>query len=255
MRRRVAPALVLVGLIGAWEIAAQVDLLAEALNLQPYLVPAPSAIAESLFSDRALLAADALVTLIEVAAGFGLACACGFAIACLMHLSPLARDALYPLIVASQTIPIIVIAPIAVVWFGFGIGPKLVIIAIVCFFPIAVNTLDGLASVDPAQRKMMRTLDAGRRRIFLRLELPAAAPGFFTGAKISVAVAVIGAVFGEWAGATEGLGHLINTASSQYLTDRTFAAVFVLAVIAIALYGALAALERRLVGWARPKQP
>ena len=116
--------------------------------------------------------------------------------------------------------PIIVVAPILVVWFGFGITPKLLIIALICFFPITVNTLDGLRSVDPDAVKLMRTLDAGRGTILRRLELPAALPFLFSGAKIAVAVAVIGAVFGEWSGSDSGLGHLMLESSAQLLTAR-----------------------------------
>src|SRR5206468_2438893 len=150
----------------------------------------------------------------------------------------------YPLIVASQTVPIIVIAPILVVWFGYGIGPKLAIIALICFFPITVNTLDGLRSVDPELVKMMRTLDASRSAIFRRVEAPTALPYFFSGAKIAVAVAVIGAVFGEWAGSSAGLGHLMLEASGQLQTSRLFAAVVVLSLFAVALFALLSALER-----------
>src|SRR5690606_371967 len=166
----------------------------------------------------------------------------GFAFA--LHLSPVLRRALYPLIVASQTVPIIVIAPILVVWFGYGIAPKLAIIALICFFPITVNTLDGLRSVDPHQVRMMRTLDATRAAILLRVEAPAALPYLFSGAKIAIAVAVIGAVFGEWAGSDSGLGHLMLQASAQLLTARLFAAVIVLSAFAIALFGLLS-LDRK----------
>jgi NitT/TauT family transport system permease protein/putative hydroxymethylpyrimidine transport system permease protein len=171
----------------------------------------------------------------------------GFAVA--LHLSPLLRRAFYPLIVASQTIPIIVVAPILVVWFGYGIGPKLAIVALICFFPIAVNTLDGLRSVDPDAIKMMRTLDASRLQIFTRVEAPTALPYAFSGAKIAVAVAVIGAVFGEWAGSDSGLGHLMLQDNAQLETARLFAAVVVLSTIAIALFGLLALAERRIVTW------
>ena len=140
-------------------------------------------------------------------------------------------------------------APILVVWFGFGIGPKLAIIALICFFPITVNTLDGLRSVDPDAVKMMRTLDASRWQIFRRVEAPSALPYAFSGAKIAVAVAVIGAVFGEWSGATEGLGVVMNTANANLLVARMFAAVVVLAAMAMALFGLLALLERKVVTW------
>jgi putative hydroxymethylpyrimidine transport system permease protein len=247
--RWLAPLAIVLALLGAWELAARWELLADALSIEPFLIPAPSEIAEALWTDRELLADNGWVTLQEVVLGFALAVAAGVAFAGALHLSPALRRSLYPLLVASQTIPIIVIAPILVVWFGFGIGPKLAIIALICFFPITVNTLDGLRSVDPELRKLMRTLDAGRWQTLRRVEAPAALPYFFSGAKIAVAVAVIGAVFGEWAGSDSGLGHLMLQASSQLLTARVFAAVVVLSAFAIALFGLLSLLERRFAWW------
>jgi ABC-type nitrate/sulfonate/bicarbonate transport system permease component len=247
--RILAPLALLVALVGAWELAARWDLISGALRIEDFLVPAPSEIAQALWEDRSLLAEDAWVTLREVLLGFGLALALGVGFAVLLHLFETLRRALYPLLVASQTVPIIVVAPILVVWFGFGITPKLLIIALICFFPITVNTLDGLRSVDPDTIKMMRTLDAGRGRILWAVEMPSSLPFLFSGAKIAVAVAVIGAVFGEWAGSDSGLGHLMLTASAQLLTARMFAAVVVLSAFAIALFGLLALLERRIVRW------
>jgi NitT/TauT family transport system permease protein/putative hydroxymethylpyrimidine transport system permease protein len=247
--RLIAPAAVVVALLGAWELAARWDLIANALRIEDFLVPAPSDIAEALWQDRSLLAEDGWVTLREVVLGFLVALCAGVGFAVLLHLSDTLRRALYPLLVASQTIPIIVVAPILVVWFGFGITPKLLIIALICFFPITVNTLDGLRSVDPDLVKMMRTLDAGRGRILWAVEAPSSLPFLFSGAKIAVAVAVIGAVFGEWAGSDSGLGHLMLQASAQLLTARLFAAVVVLSAFAIALFGLLSLLERRVVTW------
>ena len=247
--RWLAPPAIVLALLGAWELAAQWDLLADALSVEPFLIPAPSDVAQSLWEDRALLAENGWVTLQEVLLGFGLAVIAGVGSAVALHLSPALRRALYPLLVASQTIPIIVVAPILVVWFGFGIGPKLAIIALICFFPVTVNTLDGLRSVDPELRKLMRTLDASRWQTLRRVEAPTALPYFFSGAKIAVAVAVIGAVFGEWAGSDEGLGHLMLQASAQLLTARVFAAVVVLSWFAIALFGLLTLLERRFAWW------
>jgi putative hydroxymethylpyrimidine transport system permease protein len=243
------PALIIVALLGAWELAARWDVIADALNIEPFLVPAPSEIAQALWEDRDLLADNGWVTLQEVLLGFACAVAAGLGFATLLHLSETLRRAFYPLLVASQTIPIIVVAPILVVWFGFGIGPKLAIIALICFFPITVNTLDGLRAVDPDAVKMLRTLDASRWQVFRRLEAPTALPYAFSGAKVAVAVAVIGAVFGEWSGATEGLGVVMNTANANLLVARMFAAVVVLAVMAICLFGLLALLERKVVRW------
>jgi ABC-type nitrate/sulfonate/bicarbonate transport system permease component len=249
MKRWLPPIVIVVVLLGLWQLAASLDVIANALNIEPFLVPSPSEIAQSLWADRSLLLDNGWVTLQEVLAGFALSVVAGVAFAVVLHLSPMLRRAFYPLLIASQTVPIVVIAPILVVWLGFGIGPKLVIIALICFFPITVNTLDGLRSVDPDLLKMMRTLDASRMQTFRRVEGPSALPYFFSGAKIAVAVAVIGAVFGEWAGSSSGLGHLIQQASAQLETARTFAAVVVLSALAIVLFGLLAVIERRVAWW------
>ena len=249
MKRWLPPIVIVAVLLGLWQLAASLDVIANALNIEPFLVPSPSEIAQSLWADRSLLLDNGWVTLQEVLAGFALSVVAGVAFAVVLHLSPMLRRAFYPLLIASQTVPIVVIAPILVVWLGFGIGPKLVIIALICFFPITVNTLDGLRSVDPDLLKMMRTLDASRLQTFRRVEGPSALPYFFSGAKIAVAVAVIGAVFGEWAGSSSGLGHLIQQASAQLQTARTFAAVVVLSALAIVLFGLLAVIERRVAWW------
>ena len=142
-----------------------------------------------------------------------------------------------------------IIAPILVVWFGYGIGPKLAIVALICFFPISVNTLDGLRSVDPEAIKTMRTLDASPRQVLWRLEAPTALPYIFSGARIAIAVAVIAAVFGELAGSNSGLGHLILLDNGQLETAREFAAAVLLGAIAVGLFGLLALAERRVVTW------
>jgi putative hydroxymethylpyrimidine transport system permease protein len=249
MRRWLPPLAIVVVLLGLWQLAASLDVIANALHIEPFLVPSPSDIAQSLWTDRSLLLDNGWVTLQEVLAGFAVSVIAGAGFAVVLHVSPTLRRAFYPLLVASQTVPIVVVAPILVVWLGFGIGPKLAIIALICFFPITVNTLDGLRSVDPDLLKMMRTLDASRWRTLIGVEGPSALPYFFSGAKIAVAVAVIGAVFGEWAGSSSGLGHLIQQASAQLETARTFAAVVVLSVLAILLFGLLAVLERRVAWW------
>lgn len=249
MRRWLAPALVLAALLAIWQLAAASGALAELLGLEPFLVPSPAEIATALWEERALLAENAWVTLQEVLLGFLCAVGAGVAFALLLHLSEIARIAFQPLIVASQTIPIPAIAPILIVLFGFGIGPKLAVVALIAFFPLAINTLAGLRSVDPEAAKMMRSLDASRAQLLWRLELPAALPYIFTGAKIAVAISVIGAVFGEWVGADAGLGHQILIDNANLQTARMFAAVAVLSAISLGLYGLLALAERRIVNW------
>jgi ABC-type nitrate/sulfonate/bicarbonate transport system permease component len=249
LRLWLPPRLLLLTLVGLWQLAASSGFLADALGLEDFLVPSPSEIVDVLWQDRDLIFDNAGTTLVEILAGFALALICGLAVAVAFRGSDLVRRAGYPLVVASQTIPVIVIAPVLVVWFGYGIWPKLLIIALVCFFPIAVNTLDGLRSTDPEAVRMMRSLGASRIGIFRRVEAPTALPAIFTGARIAAAVAVIGAVFGEWAGSDKGLGHLILQDNAQLLTARMFASVFVLSLIAIVIYALIGLLERAVVRW------
>jgi putative hydroxymethylpyrimidine transport system permease protein len=143
-----------------------------------------------------------------------------------------------------------ILAPMLVFWLGFGLLPKLVVVALVSFFSVVVTTVAGLSSVDPDLLKLMRTFDASRRRTFRLVELPAALPGVFTGAKIAVAVSVIGAVFAEWSGSNSGLGYLILVSIPQLLSARAMAAVVILALFAILLFGLLAAAERLALPWA-----
>jgi putative hydroxymethylpyrimidine transport system permease protein len=247
--RWLLPALIVCALLGFWQLAADWHVLSDTLGIDPLLVPSPSEIAKALWEDRALLADNAWVTLQEVVLGFACALAAGLGFALLMHLSETLRRAFYPLFVASQTVPVIVLAPIFVFWFGFGIGHVLAIVTVICFFPITVNTLDGLRSVDPDAVKMMRTLDASRLAILRRVEAPSALPYAFSGAKIAGAVAVIGAIFGEWSGANDGLGVVMLHANAQLLIPRVFAAVIVLSAMAIMLFALLALLEKRVVRW------
>jgi putative hydroxymethylpyrimidine transport system permease protein len=237
-------ALVALALLGAWQAYAQLG------GVDPFLLPAPTDVGAALYEDRRLLWHDFTVTATEVLAGIALALVAGVGCAVAIHLSTTVRRTAYPLLVASQTIPIVIVAPLLVAWLGYDLAPKLTIVALVCFFPVTVTTLDGLAGVDPDLRRLMRTLDASRLQALRRVEAPAALPALFSGARIAVAVAVIGAVLAEQAGSSEGLGHLILQAIPQFETARAYAAVVVLSAFAIVLFGALTAAERRLLPWA-----
>jgi putative hydroxymethylpyrimidine transport system permease protein len=249
LRRWLLPLGLIALLLGLWQLATSTGAVVEALSLESFLVPSTGEVGSSLWENRGLLADNAWVTLREILLGILCALLVGVGFAVLMHRWRLLRDATYPLIVASQTIPIIVISPILLVWFGYGMTPKIVVIALICFFPIAVNALDGLRSVDPEAVKMMRSLDASRWQRFWRVEAPAALPSLFTGIKISVVVAPIGAVFAEWVGSSAGLGHLIQSDTANYQVARQFAAVVVLSGLALALVGLVALAERRVVTW------
>jgi putative hydroxymethylpyrimidine transport system permease protein len=237
-------ALLLVALIGAWQLYAGPS------GDQDLILAAPDEVATALYEDRALLWDNLLVTAQEVGLGLALALVAGVAAAIAIHSWEPLRKALLPLLAASQAVPIVVIAPLLVLWFGFDLTPKIVIVALVTFFPIAVNALDGLDSVDPDMRKLLRTLGASRWRSLRLVEAPSALPATLSGTKIAVAVAVIGAVLAEDAGTTEGLGLLITQANSQLDAPRAWAAVIVLALFAMTLFAALTLAERRLAPWA-----
>jgi putative hydroxymethylpyrimidine transport system permease protein len=239
------PLLLLLVLFGIWELYVDLG------GADPLILPPPHQIASSLYTDRSLLWSNFLVTAQEVLLGILVAAVAGLALAIALHLSGRTlRPAVYPLLIASQTVPVPIIAPLLVLWLGFGILPKLVVIALVSFFSIVVTTLAGLSAVDPDLLKLMRTFDASRLRIFRHVELPAALPGVFTGAKIAVAVAVIGAVFAEQAGSSSGLGYLFQQSLPQLLTARAYAAVAILSIFAVALFASLTLAERLALPWA-----
>ncbi|MDX6484252.1 MAG: putative hydroxymethylpyrimidine transport system permease protein [Gaiellaceae bacterium] len=237
--------LVLLAVVGGWEAYASLG------GVDELLLPAPSAIAAALVDDRALLWSNFTVTAREIGLGIAAALVLGLACAVAIHLSRSLRRALYPLLVTSQTIPIPIVAPLLVVWFGFGLTPKIVIVALVCFFPIVVPTLDALDRVDADLRKLMRSFGASRWQTFRLVEAPAALPGLVTGAKLSLAFAAIAAILAEWSGSENGLGHLVLQALPQFETARAYAAVLILAAFSVALFGALSLAERRLLPWAK----
>jgi ABC-type nitrate/sulfonate/bicarbonate transport system permease component len=244
-----APALVVLALLGGWELYVDLG------GVDPLVLPAPHEVAQSLWSDSSVLWTNFAVTAQEIVLGIAVSLAAGLLFAGLIHFSAVARRALYPLLVASQTIPIVIVAPLLVFWLGIGIGPKLVIVGLICFFPVVVSTLDALARVDPDLQRLMRTLGASRVQTFRRVEAPSALPGLISGAKIAVIVSVIGAVLAEQGSATEGtggLGHLIIYANGELAPAQAWAAVVLLSALALALFALLNLGERRLVPWTRP---
>ena len=232
--RRFAWVLVLLLLLAAWEAYVQLR------GVPEYLLPAPSQIAQALWDDRSTLASQALVTLKEMLLGF--------AAAVLLHLAPWLRGAVQTILIASQSVPVVAIAPILVIYLGFGLAPKVLIVALVCFFPITVNTLDGLERVDPEYRRMLRTLDATRWQVFRRVELPWSLPGLFAGARIAASYSAVAAVFAEYAGGQSGL---VDSMRDGFDTPLVGAAIVVLALMSLALYGAVTVAERLALPWAR----
>jgi ABC-type nitrate/sulfonate/bicarbonate transport system permease component len=230
-------------LLGVWEGYVR------ARRLPQGFLPAPSRVLQTTWESAGLLAMHARMTLLEATLGLGLALLAGCSLGALVGLSPLLRRSVYPLLVVSQTIPMIALAPLLVLWFGFGLTPKLLVVALVCFFPLAVAMADGLASAEPDALRLLRSMGASSAQLFFKVRLPQSLPYLFSGAKIAVTYAVIGAVFGEWVGAYEGLGILMQTAKNAYRTDLVFAAILVTSLLSIGLFGLVSALERVMIPW------
>lgn len=233
------PAVVLTAtLIGLWELLAHV------LDVQPWLLPAPSEIAQELGESFSLHMEHARITLQEIVIGFLLAALLGSLLAAAISWSRVIERSLYPIVIASQTIPIITLAPLLLVWVGPEMTSKVIVVVLISFFPVVVSLVDGLRSADVEMANMMRTLGASRIQLMTKLRLPAALPYLFSGLKVAAVTAVIGAVVGEWVGGQGGLGWLMKVSGPQFRTDRVFAAIFVLSVAAVILFALVALAER-----------
>jgi ABC-type nitrate/sulfonate/bicarbonate transport system permease component len=245
VRRYLAPTLLFAAAILAWQGVASTNW------FDDLTLASPTEVANSLWSDRSLLLDSLGVTLTEVAVGLALSVALGAACAIGMHLWRPLREAAYPLLVGSQAIPVVLVAPLFIIAFDYGLWPKVAIVALVCFFPVTVNLMDGLRSVAPEQLKLLRSLGASRLQTLWKVELPSALPSLFSGLKIAATVSVIGAVFGEAAGAESGLGYLVLLDNHQLETPRAYAGVVLLAALAVGLFALTTLAERYAVPWKR----
>ena len=245
MRRWGPTLLLLAGLVAAWQGVASLQ------SVDDLTLASPVEVVEAFGDDGRLLLDEALVTLTEVLLGLAVAIVAGAGFALAMHLVRPLREAAYPLLIASQAIPIVVLAPLFVLAFDYGIGPKLAIVALICFFPLTVNLLDGLRSAEPELLKLMRSLGASRLTTLRKVELPSALPYLFSGLRVAATVSVIGAVFGEWAGAEHGLGRLVLLGNNQLQTPRVYAGIVLLTAMALALFALVVLVERFAVPWRR----
>ena len=213
------------------------------------LLPAPTRIVAALFNNIPILAPHAWQTILETAIGFAVALLVGFGFAVLIDVSPLLRRAIYPLLVVSQTIPLLAIAPLMVLWFGFGLLPKVLIVTLVCFFPIVVAGADGFRSTDPELIRLFRTFGAGKWTIFRHVRFPGALPSLFSGIRIAITYSVIGAVWGEYVGAQWGLGIFMQRAQHSYQVALVFAAIIVISAVSVSLFLLTSLVERLVIPW------
>lgn len=245
-RRDLGPQLA-AGLILAalWEAGVRLG------GVPDFILPAPSQVAVSLVKSFPIIAGHTRVTLYEAMTGFVIAVAVSFMLAFVMDGVPVIKKALYPILVISQTIPIITIAPLFVIWFGYGLLPKVIVVTLVCFFPVVVSFMGGLQGVDGEMYDLLKSMGASRMQIFRLLKLPGALPSLFSGMKISAAYSIMGAVIGEWLGAKAGLGEFMRRSMHSFAVGKTFAAIIVITVLSLGVFEIIKLLEGWLMPWAK----
>jgi len=218
-------------------------------SLSSFILPSPLEVARAGWNTRNLLLSAVGTTLLETAIGLALAILLGVGLAAAMDLFVLVRRAVYPILVASQTVQILAIAPLLIIWFGFGLLPKIIVVVLICFFPLAVNTADGLASTDPDLIALLRSMGARRGQIWRIVRLPAALPSFFSGLRVAVTYSVVGATIAEWVGGSNGLGLYMLRSKNALATDQVFVAIVITSVLSIALFLLVVLIERRVLPW------
>ncbi len=230
-------------LLIVWEIGAR-------LYGKPFILPSPIHILARLWELRSVLVINHLpATLAVILIGLLMSLVLGIGLSIWMHESAIVRKAFFPLLIASQTIPVIALAPIFVLWFGYSIWSKVVVTVLITFFPITVNTFDGLRATDPHLKEVLQTMGATKRQIFLKVELPSALPHFYSGLKVAVTLSVIGAAIGEWLGADSGLGYFSRRMMTQFDGAGVFAPIVLLSLLGIALFLLVGLLEKITMKW------
>ncbi len=244
----VPPILAFLALLGIWQFVSTAGL------VPADMLPAPSRILTSGYRARDTLAGHALPTLTATLTGFSLSVTVAFVTASVLDFFAWLRRALLPLLIVTQTLPLIALAPLVVLWFGFGMLPKVLLVAFVTYFPMVVGFLRGFDSAEPEAERLLRSMGARRWTVFRMVRLPSAIPSFFSSLRISITYAVVGAIFAEYAGATRGLGVYMQSAKNVFRTDLVLAAVLVSTILTLALYASVTLIERAFIPWLRIEQ-
>ena len=230
-------------LIAIWEIISRTG------SVPSYILPAPSKIIYSLFSNFSLMGRHILVTVYETLVGFIISVFLGIIIAIIMDGLPFVKKVIYPLLITSQTIPIITLAPLFIIWFGYGYLPKIIIVILICFFPISINLLQGLGSVDIELINLLKSMGASKYQIYKIVKLPASLPSLFSGLKIAATYSIMGATIGEWVGGKDGIGVFMLRAKYSFATDKVFGAIIIITVLSICLLKLIEFIERKSMPW------
>ena len=246
LQRGWRPAVVIILLFIVWEASTRLA------DIPAWLLPSPTGIGKEAVAVWPTFQEHLTSTVFLTLLGFLVGCGIGLVVAVGLHLVPVLRESVYPLLILSQNIPIIVLAPLLVVWFGFGLLPKMIVITLVCFFPVAVAALDGFRQTGSELKHYMQMAGASKMQIFRKLEWPHSLPSIFSGLKISATYSVMGAVISEWLGAKQGIGVFMTLASSSFRTDRVFVAIFAIMLLSLLFFALIIGLEKWVIKW-RPK--
>ncbi|AWC31394.1 ABC transporter permease [Bacillus cytotoxicus] len=238
----------LILLIAIWEGSVSL------FHIEPWILPKPSTIIQELIGMKELLLPNITKTLQEVISGLFFAILLGTSIAIMMDVIPIFRLLMNPLLVISQTIPIVVLAPLFIIWFGYGMLPKVMVVILVCFFPIALSILEGFQTVDKSMLKLLQTMRASKWQMYQKVKFPAVLPYFFSGLKIAVTYSVMGAIIGEWLGASEGLGVMLTRATKSFLTARVFGIAAMIVIVTLFLYFIVECMARITAPWIYRKE-
>ncbi|MCR8844688.1 ABC transporter permease [Paenibacillus sp. SC116] len=230
-------------LLLVWQTAVSV------FDIEKWMLPSPYDIVREAKNNWETLLGHTWATLKLTLVGFGIGSAVGLLVAMVLHPIPIVRRAVYPLIIISQNVPTIALLPLLMIWFGFGLLPKIIVIALVCFFPITIATMDGLARTDRMMLTYMKMAGASRMQLFWKLELPHALPSMFSGLKIAAAYSVMSALVAEWIGTDKGIGHYMLLQQAAYRTDRMFVAIVIVVLLGVMLFQVIQFIERRLIHW------
>lgn len=237
--------IVIMGLIIFWQWAVFF------FHIPQWILPAPNQIVMALFESFDVLFFHTKVTMGESLLGLLLAVFLAVFLALLMDSFTWVKKSLYPLLISSQTVPIITVAPLFIIWFGYGILPKVIVVTLICFFPMVISLLDGLASVSNDLINLLKTMGANSRQIFRMVKLPGAMPSFFSGLKISATYSIMGAVIGEMLGASKGLGVFMSRAQHSFKLSQVFAAILVITLLSFAFLGLVKLAEKMIMPWAK----
>jgi ABC-type nitrate/sulfonate/bicarbonate transport system permease component len=220
-------------------------------GIPPWLLPAPSQVLATMLDVREMLGYHSISTLVEDIYGFGLSISLALIMGLVLDSSSWLKKAIYPILVISQTIPLIVLAALLPLWFGWGLLPKILIVTLVCFFPITINLLQGLTSIDEEQLKLFKSMGASPWQTFRMVKFPAALPGFFAGLKISATYSIMAAVISEWVGAQRGLGFFMTIQQKSFAIDKVLAAVLIICILSLLLVKLVELIEYLLIPWNR----